>query len=266
MDFADQVIILGARGSMPVGNAAFSRYGGATTSVLLRLGGQTAVLDAGTGLLDLPPESAALPELPVLLTHLHLDHLLGLPLCPYLFARADGRMTVYSGVHDGETARDVLSRLYAPPLWPVPVADQLCFRSLEPDFTIGSLRVETLPGVHPNGVNLLRLSAGGKRVVFATDCTLTPAFLPAVTEFARDCDLLLCDGQYSEEEFACRTSFGHSTWHMVALLAERCGAKAFRAVHHDPCHDDAYLDKVDDELRRSCPRGGVARQGEVISL
>ena len=31
----DQVLILGARGSVPVGGAEFARYGGATTSVLL---------------------------------------------------------------------------------------------------------------------------------------------------------------------------------------------------------------------------------------
>ena len=129
----DQVTILGARGSVPTHSAAFSRYGGATTSVLLRLGGQYAVLDAGTGLLSLPPEAVAAPQLPLLLTHLHLDHLLGLPLCPYLFGRPDARFTVYSGVHEGLGAKEALSRLYAPPLWPVHVAERMEFRALEPD-------------------------------------------------------------------------------------------------------------------------------------
>ena len=143
----DRVIILGARGSVPVSSASHSRYGGATTCVLLQLGGQYAVLDAGTGLLGLPPELLAEPEMPVLLTHLHLDHLLGLPLCPYLFGRPDARMTIYSGVHEGIGAREALSRLYSPPLWPVALSERLTFRALEPDFSVGALRVETLPGV-----------------------------------------------------------------------------------------------------------------------
>ena len=262
----DRVIILGARGSVPVSSASHSRYGGATTCVLLRLGGQYAVLDAGTGLIGLPPELLAEPELPVLLTHLHIDHLLGLPLCPYLFGRPDARMTIYSGVHEGIGAREALSRLYSPPLWPVALSERLTFRALEPDFSIGALRVETLPGVHPNGVNILRLSAGGKCVVFATDCTLTDALLPTLTEFARGCDLLLCDGQYSDAEFARRAGFGHCSWHMAADLASRCGAKAFRVIHHDPGHDDAFLEEEDRELRRICPTGGAARQGEEIAL
>ena len=250
---------------MPVGGAEYSRYGGATTCVLLRLGGQYAVLDAGTGLLSLPSEAAAVPELPLLLTHLHLDHLLGLPLCPYLFG-GEGHMTVYAGTHEGLTADEVLSRLYVPPLWPITLNERLTFRTLEPKFSIGALRVETLPGVHPNGVNILRLSAGGKSVVFATDCTLTDELLPSMTKFARDCDLLLCDGQYTDTEFACRADFGHNSWRMAAELANRCGAKMLRLIHHDPDHNDAFLDEEDCALRRVCPVGAVARQGEEIAL
>jgi len=260
----DHVRILGTRGSMPLGGAARTRYGGATTCVLLSLGGQYAVLDAGTGLMDLPPEAAAQPELPLLLTHLHLDHLLGLPLCPYLFG--GGHMTVYAGVHEGQTAQEVLSRLYAPPLWPVPLAQRLSFRALESETRIGALTVSAMPGVHPNGVNILRLAAGGKAVVFATDCTVTEELLPRLAGFADGCDLLLCDGQYSDEEFADRSHFGHSSWRMAAELAVRCGAKAFRVIHHDPAHDDRLLDQFDREIRRICPAGGAARQGEEIML
>ena len=262
----DRVVMLGVRGSVPVSGAPFLRYGGATTCVLVRLGGQYAVLDAGTGLMSLPPDAAAEPELPLLLTHLHLDHLLGLPLCPYLFS-GGGRMTLYAGVHEGERARDVLARLYAPPLWPVGLAtEHLAFRTLERDFSIGALRVETMAGAHPNGVYLLRLSAGGKSVVFATDCTLTDAVLPKIADFARGCDLLLCDGQYSDAEFAQRASYGHNAWRMALALAVRCKAKAFRVIHHDPCHNDAALDEIDLAIRRACPTGGAAKQGEVILL
>ena len=76
-------VILGARGSVPVSGEKFMRYGGSTTCVFLRLAGQPVVLDAGTGLLSLPDvlrENER--EIPLLLSHPHADHLLGLPMCP----------------------------------------------------------------------------------------------------------------------------------------------------------------------------------------
>ena len=88
------ITILGARGSVPVSGSAFSRYGGATICVLARFGADYIVLDAGTGLMALPEDALAQPALPLLLTHAHADHLVGLPLCPYAMkkdARRAGR-------------------------------------------------------------------------------------------------------------------------------------------------------------------------------
>ena len=103
-------------------------------------------------------------------------------------------------------------------------------------------------------------------MVFATDCTLTDSLLPALTDFARDCDLLLCDGQYSDAEWPARAGFGHSTWTSVARLGRDCGAKQVRVIHHDPAHTDALLDGAAEELRRIHPNCAFARAGEEVLL
>ena len=264
----DRVTVLGARGSIPVAGADFARYGGATTCVLVRLAGETVLLDAGTGLLDLPPSVLAEPRLPLLLTHPHADHLLGLPLCAYVM-KPGCVLELYAAPRNGLDARAQVERLLSPPLWPVTpdiLPAQMYFFDLPETLRLGAVTVDAIEGAHPGGVSLLRLTGGGKRVVFLTDFTMTERSKADLTDFARNCDLLLCDGQYSDEEWATRAEFGHTTWRMAAELGQLCGAKRVRVIHHDPRHTDAMLDAAEAEVRAVCPRCALARQGEVIAL
>ena len=262
------VVILGARGSVPVSAPWYAAYGGATTCVLVRLAEQFIILDAGTGILRLPPDALAQQHLTLLLTHVHLDHLNGLSMCPFVMMK-DRELDVYASPADGSEIGDVLRKLYCPPVWPVlpeALAASLRYHPLPDAFALGGVRVTTLDGVHPGGVKLIRLSAGGKSVVFATDCTLTEAFYPEAVRFAEGCDLLLCDGQYSAEEFRLRSGFGHNAWLTAAKLGADCGAKQMRVVHHDPSHNDAALDAAEREAQRVNPACRFAHEGEEISL
>ena len=261
-------MILGARGSVPVSAPEFAAYGGATTCVLVRLAGQYIILDAGTGILRLPAEALEQKQLSLLLTHVHLDHLNGLSMCPYVM-KAGHTLDIYASPGDGSEIGDVLRALYAPPVWPVRPDDlsaQLRYHPLPEEFTLGGVTVSTLEGNHPGGVKLLRLSGGGKTVVFATDCTLTDEFYPVATSFAYGCDLLLVDGQYSAEEWAIRARFGHNTWLRAARFGADCGARAVRIVHHDPAHSDAVLDRGETEAQCICSVCSFAREGEEIAL
>ena len=263
-----RVTILGARGSVPVSAPAFARYGGATTCVLVRLAGTGIVLDAGTGILRLPPDVLDRSGLALLLTHAHLDHLNGFSMCPYMML--PGRtLDIYAAAQSGMSIEAILNDLYSPPVWPVrpsQLAAKLRYHEVAPEFVVGSVTVRSMDGVHPGGVKLFRLTADGKSVVFATDCTLTEALYPAVVEFARGCDLLLCDGQYSDAEFAARSGFGHNTWKTAAKLGADCGAARTRIIHHDPTHTDATLDAAAEEVRAVNGACGFAHEAEVIDL
>ena len=262
------VTILGARGSVPVSGAAFIRYGGATTSVLVQMAGTDVVIDAGTGIMNLPPDILEKTSLNLLLTHAHLDHLNGLSMCPFVLTKGN-EVHVRAAYQKGEPLSDVLKDLYAPPIWPVTpdnFAASFFYHTVAPEFEVGNIHVRCLAGVHPGGVTLYRLTADGKSFVFVTDCTLTEKLYPRAAEFARGCDLLLVDGQYSAEEWSLRSGFGHNTWKRAAQFGADCGAKALRIIHHDPTHTDDYLDALDAELRAMRPDWAFAREGEVIAL
>ena len=266
----DSITILGCRGSVPRAGTAFSKYGGNTSCVLVSLAGETLFLDAGTGLMEPDyPSAGTGKKVSLLLSHTHADHLLGLPLCPLLMDPA-GALDIYLRSRGGLSPAAQLERYVSPPLWPVRLEQlpaRVTVRELPTaPFSIGNVRIESMEGVHPGGVTLLRLSGNGHSVVYASDCTLTPAILPALVKFAKDCDLLLCDGQYSQEEYWARPNFGHSSWNMAGELGERCGAKQTRIIHHDPYHTDAFLDAAAPTLEALYPGAAFALDKEEIRL
>ena len=265
---ADYVTILGTRGSLPVRGPDYASYGGATTSVLVCLSGKTVLLDAGTGLMSLPESVLKLPDLPLLLSHPHADHILALALCPYVMEQGH-RIDVFTKVRDDLDGAFQAERLFSPPLWPISLdmlPAEIRFHPLDRAMDLDGIHVDVIEGIHPGGVSLLRLTANGKSVAFMTDFTLTEENLPEYARFARGCDLLLVDGQYSPLEWDSRKDFGHSTWVMAARLAKESGAAAARVIHHDPCRTDDMLDAAAAEIAAICPGCSFARQGEMIEL
>ena len=99
--------------------AEFARFGGATSCVLVRAGGETILFDAGTGLSgrawrDFFPEKHGT----LLITHAHVDHLMGLPVFPLLFDPT-ARCDIYLKTREGRTGREQIEALMSPPLWPI---------------------------------------------------------------------------------------------------------------------------------------------------
>lgn len=254
---SDYVTILGARGSMAASGSKYSEYGGATSSYLVSLGGGTVILDGGTGLLNLPKAALKLPSLDILLSHSHADHLMGLGVLAYA-----GNLSIYLKTRGGLSPEEQVKRFYSPPLWPV--APRAEYRELEESFTLGGIAIETAEGVHPGGVSLIKLSGGGKTVVYASDTILSCG--SSFADFAADCDLLLCDGQYCASEWATHSTWGHSTWETAAEAALAAGAKKLRIIHHSPTRTDSELDAFAAELRRSGYDWDFAREGEEVAL
>ena len=261
--------ILGARGSVPVSSQEYLRHGGDTLCVFLRLANQLIVLDAGTGLLKLTPLlNDNENDISVLLSHAHMDHLLGIPMFPALFDQTKS-FHFYAKERNGLTVQELLGTLMSPPLWPFRpenTSATLSFHSVSDSFDLGRVHVETMEGIHPGGVTLFRLTGDGKSIVYITDCVLTEEFFPKAVSFAKDCDLLFCDGQYSEEEWATRRYFGHSSWIAAARLGAACNARQMRIIHHNPFRTDADLDAVAETLKTIYPGCTFARAGEEISL
>ena len=264
----DSALILGTRGSLPVSGRDYLYYGGSTSCVLLYLAGETILLDAGTGIRNLPEDVLRRPRISLLLSHCHADHIMGLPMCPYL-TRDGGRLDIYAARRGGLDCKDQVERLFSPPLWPVAPGQMLAktaYHTILDSFGIGDVRIDVMEGCHPGGVSLFRLAGNGKRVVYMSDTVIDEEILPGLAAFAEDCDLLLCDGQYSEEEFQKRPHFGHSSWDAAAKLGRLCHAKKLLIIHHDPSHTDDLLKKAEKNMLNFYPNYGFAREGTVVQL
>ncbi len=122
-----RMTIWGAGGSAPTGRSDRARFGGDTVCFEFRRGdGVPLVIDLGSGARDLgnalvaEAKAAGRPaEVEVLLTHLHLDHVIGLPFFAPLYD-SESRVTIRSSAYKtGEELERLLNVLAGPPLFPV---------------------------------------------------------------------------------------------------------------------------------------------------
>ena len=258
-----KVTILGVRGSIPTDGPEFCEFGGATSCILAEADGQAIYLDAGSGLLRAPHTGTA--EVSILISHSHMDHILGLPLSPILLS--DKSIDLYLKKRDGISAKEQLEHLMAPPLWPVGVDQYPCevvFHDLQLPMQIGAVHVTGMESNHPGGSTIYRLEHNGKSLVYATDYEHTEQKQAELAAFAQETDLLLYDAQYTEEEYARMKGFGHSTIAEGMKVFEQSGAKRILFVHHDPRHPDAKLREMEAVLNGK--NAALARAGEVIEL
>ena len=63
-------------------------------------------------------------------------------------------------------------------------------------------------------------------------------------EFIRDADLLIADGQYTDEEYANKVGWGHSSISLLLKVAHKAKVKQVAVYHHDPTHTDKFLDEL----------------------
>ena len=285
-----RLVLLGVRGSTPAPGAEFVRYGGHTSCVAVLADGAAApslVLDAGTGLREL---SGLLDGRPfrgtLVLSHLHWDHVQGLPFSPsvdHLGARVDVLVPgpwdpAGNGVGDGP--RELLARGMSPPSFPIgPEGLQGAWRFLPARPGVHHLEtpaggqpaatVTVAPVAHKGGVTLgVRVELDGATAAYLPDHTVCDPFEtdPAAEALVRGVDVLLHDGQFRRREVGLARDYGHSTVEDVLLLADRCGVGRLVLTHHAPQRTDDELDELAATFGRT-PGGRpvtFARQGAVI--
>jgi ribonuclease BN (tRNA processing enzyme) len=77
---------------------------------------------------------------------------------------------------------------------------------------------------------------------------------------------MIYDCTYTPDEIASKKGWGHSTWQQGMRLADAAGAKTFCLFHHDPDHDDDFMDGVAAAARAARPGTIVATEGATINL
>ncbi len=281
-----KIILGGVRGSCPVAQSEFMKYGGETTSFLIEgEHGERILVDGGTGvrllgrrLLQTPGEKSAW----LFITHYHLDHVSGLSMLPILH-NPDWRLKMAApDQHHQIHFREIMARIFDVPLWPLQVEDlksqneyvQLDGITSASPCECGGIEVRWCPVHHPGGCTAYRFDepATGASLVVATDVEWglsTPGergYLEQLMSFPQPAGLLIMDGQYDESDIARFRGWGHSSWQEVVSLASRCRVPRVLITHHDPSSDDQRLDEWQNRLQKTAPWASFARQGMEISL
>jgi phosphoribosyl 1,2-cyclic phosphodiesterase len=265
----------GVRGSLPTPYACYLRYGGNTSCLELRLpDGQALIFDAGSGIraLGVDLSGAQEPETSthLFLTHFHWDHIAGIPFFGPLYSPRQ-QITFYGPGHVG-SLQTILEGQMVSPYFSINLEAASArkeFRELGSSeaVQIGAAMVIPFPLNHPQGAVGYRIEAAGKVVVYATDYEHGHATLDrTLRQFAEGADLLICDSQYTPDEYGRHKGWGHSTWLEATRVACDARAKRLLLFHHDPARTDDQLDAVVEQARRCFATTDAAREGSSLCV
>lgn len=268
----------GVRGSIACPGSETVRYGGNTPCVEMRVGGSRLIFDGGTGLrvLGLSLLSQMPVEAHLFFTHSHWDHIQGFPFFVPAFIKGN-RFHVYGAIApNGATIEQRLNDQMLHPNFPVPLqimGAQLEFNDIAigQSVQIGDVTVESALLNHPGEAVGYRVNWQGYAAAYVTDTEHLPEKLDEnVLWLARNADVMIYDATYTNEEYhsekSSKVGWGHSTWQEAVKVAKAAHVKKLVIFHHDPLHNDDFLDRVGEQVADAFPNSLMAREGLTIQL
>ncbi|MBD2439747.1 MBL fold metallo-hydrolase [Nostoc sp. FACHB-110] len=268
----------GVRGSIPSPGPHTVRYGGNTPCVEMQAGGKRLIFDGGTGLHVLG--QSLLRQMPIdahlFFTHSHWDHMQGFPFFVPGFVKGNN-FHIYGAIApDGSTIEQRLNDQMLHPNFPVPLQimqANLRFYDVKPGqpIHINDITIETASLNHPGEAVGYRVNWGGSAAVYITDTEHYPDKLDEnVLWLSRNADILIYDCTYTDEEYyspkSPKIGWGHSTWQEAVKIAKAANVKTLVIFHHDPAHNDDFLDAVGEEATAKFPGAVMAREGMVLQI
>jgi phosphoribosyl 1,2-cyclic phosphodiesterase len=275
-----RLYLCGVRGSTPAPGADFLRYGGHTSCVAIAHDDDarpTLVLDAGTGLRQVTPLLGGQPfDGTILLTHLHWDHVHGLPFFTGGDREGSRVSLLLPEQEDGATAEQALAKGMSPPHFPIGPSElrgAWTFGTVAPgQLKAEGFTIEARAIPHKGGATLgYRVSDGSSVIAYLPDhcpTALGPGpegwgeYHAAALELASDADVLLHDAFLLADEVPAEAFFGHAAIDYAIGLGRRAGARRVVLTHHKPGRTDAALDEV--ASRVAGVRGEVASRVAAV--
>ncbi len=247
----------GVRGTLPVSGAKVLRYGGNTGCVTLSPRPDDYIIfDAGTGLRGLSDHLMAEKRRitgRLLISHPHLDHLLGLPFFAPLYVPGN-EIAILGCAPGSDGMRALFGGLMQDPYFPITMREfggNVFFRNLrEESFDLDGARVRTMLLRHPGSCLGYRVETRGHTICYVTDHELfersdgefNQHYHRRLVEFVGGADVLITDATYRHAEYARHRGWGHSSASAVAALAHEAGVRELHLFHHDPAQLDDDID------------------------
>jgi phosphoribosyl 1,2-cyclic phosphodiesterase/ActR/RegA family two-component response regulator len=292
----------GVRGSIPAPGPETVHYGGNTSCVEVRVGGDIIVLDAGTGIrklgLTLVEEFKDRPiHLNLLITHTHWDHIQGFPFFLPAY-NLNNKVTIYGFEGARQGLQSTLSTQMENPYFPISMQQMpgaITIHELkELSFKVGAIGVKAHFLNHSGVCTGFRLFTPGGSISYLPDVELcqrlrtrwktgadsarrqeietVPEEDRNVLEFIRDSEVLMIDSQYDAAEYGQHIGWGHSCFEDGVTLAMQGGVRRLFLFHHDPDHTDEQISHMVAQARDMAARRGspllieAAREGCEVLL
>ncbi len=300
----------GVRGSYPIADRNYLEYGGNTSCVEVQVNGHMIILDAGTGLINLGndlmekyiasninPHEREPIKATILISHIHQDHIQGFTFFRPLHIPSS-ILNVYGNVNYNESLSDELAELLFGKSFPLDLGDiagNLNIHDLNENEGIILRhgyppivkRIETPEDTkieeddvlitcyksyaHPQeGVFIYKITYRDKVLVYATDKESYLGGDKKLANFARNCDVLIHDAQYTTEDylnsFVSKQGYGHSTYDMAIECQNQTDAKKLVFFHFDPGYDDAKLNSIKEQYKPLGDRVILAYEGLELDL
>jgi phosphoribosyl 1,2-cyclic phosphodiesterase len=245
----------------------------------MQVGGRHLIFDAGTGLHVLG--KSLLAQMPVVgdlfFTHSHWDHIQGFPFFTPAFI-AGNKFHIHGAIApDGSTIEQRLNDQMLHPNFPVPLQimeANLDFHDLIAGQTIQishDISIDTAHLNHPGEAIGYRVNWHGGSVAYITDTEHFPDRLDEnVLGLADHADVLIYDSTYTDDEYysakSPRIGWGHSTWQEAVKMAKAAHVKTLVIYHHDPAHNDEFLDQIGKQAEAAFPGAIMAQEGLILQV
>lgn len=266
----------GVRGSIACPGARTLRYGGNTSCIEIKCGDHLFIIDGGTGIYPLGRELASRGGLDadLFFTHTHHDHISGFPFFgPAYDPRNSLRLHAGHLKPHNLSLHETLAAMMVAPTFPVPIdlMEECCEFH---DFQAGDelnpregVVVKTGPLNHPNEATGYRIEYGGRVLCIITDTEHVPGKMDEnVLALVQDADVMVYDSTYTDEEYPSFEGWGHSTWQEAVRIAQAANVKQVLFFHHDPSHNDDFMDEVARQAQDLMPNASPAVEGEITYL
>ena len=251
------------------------RCGGNTPCIEVRCGARIIVIDAGTGIreLGLKLDREGVTALDLLFSHFHMDHTQGFPFFRPAY-REGTRIDIYAAPWAEHSLAEPFHKLMDQPSFPVPfryMSANFQFHEMNGSTQLGDVQVRSQTVNHPGGCIAFHLQYEGKSLVYLTDHE--PYGSPQdeeIRNFTRGADVLIREAQYTAAEYELRRGWGHSRFDDAVTDAIASGVKRLAIFHHDPEHDDVFLERELSELQSRYKSSKLdiflAREGQSVEV
>ncbi len=266
----------GTRGSIPVCEPKFQKYGGNTTCVALCNDTNIYIFDAGTGIRNLGREYFAdkdnrISNIVLTFSHFHWDHIQGFPFfLPAYDTNHELTIAAFGRKDKQFNLKAILENQMRTEFFPVPLqkmgAKINFFQQEESLFDDGKVKIISSEHNHPGKAYSYRIEVDEKVIVFVTDVEHSNGLDKRVIDIAKDADILIHEAQYTPDELENYKGWGHSSWMQAIEVAKLANVKKLFITHHDPDHNDDFLDKVEIECKKHFQNVELAKDNLEVEL